>query len=184
MNVNPVEASKRYMPSRALGKSSQTFELGQATRESSSLTGGKTIGLFTVPTGMNTSTVYLAKYAENSTPSNPIVKVGGYEVEVNKVDPENATELEMFAYLTHMDKTYLGINHGMSSFSKMRTFADIGQQNGFFDEIKDARLAYTKERNWKAIIEKMKAFFADNPQTYKQSLDCENLLFEFTKTKK
>lgn len=36
---------------------------------------------------------------------NPIVKVGDYEISVNDVDPENATEIEMFALMSHLDKT-------------------------------------------------------------------------------
>ncbi len=54
----------------------------------------------------------------------------------------------------------------------------------FFSGVNDPELAYTKKQNWREIIETMKSFFAENPQTYKQSLDCEKLLFEFSKVGK
>ena len=55
---------------------------------------------------------YCARYADSSTDDNPVVQIrmsneSGTEilvnVDVNSVDPENATELEMFAFLTHLD---------------------------------------------------------------------------------
>ena len=40
------------------------------------------------------------------------------EISVNDVDPENATEFEMFALMSHLDKTGQSRNEGMSSFQR------------------------------------------------------------------
>ncbi len=181
MNVNAVNTKESLINQVHPTKNTKGFELGNATRETTSSGDGEKIGLFTVETGLNESTVYFVTYADNSTPANPIVKIGDYEIEVNKVDPENATEMELCALLSHLDKTYPGVNHGMSSFSKARAFGYIGEQNGFCSGIKDPKHVYTKKQDWTAILERMKTFFADNPITYEQSLDCENLLFLLSK---
>ena len=58
-------------------------------------------------------TKFSARYADHSTEEDPIVEVkvvneSGTEivvnVKVNEIDPENATELEMLAFLTHLDE--------------------------------------------------------------------------------
>lgn len=178
MNINAINMSRKIVSSSIQKNNNESFEIGGAIRKTSSSDNGERIGLFAVD-----STVYIAMYADNSTPANPIVKVGDYEVEVNKVDPEDATELEMFALLSHMDKTNQTCNKGICSFGKMRSYADIAQKNGFCNDVKNPTAVYSKKQDWKNIIEKMKIFFARNKETYKQSIDCENLLFGFSKIK-
>lgn len=178
MNINALDMSRKIASSSIQKKNDNSFEIGEVTGKTSSSDNGERIGLFTVD-----STVYIATYADNSTPANPLVKVGDYEVEVNKVDPENATELEMFALLSHMDKTNQMGNKGICSFGKMRSYADIAQKNGFCNDVKNPTAAYSKKQDWKDIIATMKNFFASNKDTYKQSMDCENLLFGFSKIK-
>ncbi len=132
MHVSRCINSNTYNNYTNVNRGNQIFELGQATKQTTSSNNGEKIGLFSVQTGINESTVYIATYADNSTFANPIVKIGDYEVEVNKVNPEKATELEMCALLCNLDKTNPDTNKGICSFSKMRVFADIGQQNVFF----------------------------------------------------
>ncbi len=79
--------------------------------------------------------------------ANPIVKVGDYEISVNDVDPENATEFEMFALMSHLDKTGQSRNEGMSSFSKMRTYSQQAERNGFCSDIADASEAWNSKRD-------------------------------------
>ena len=86
--------------------------VGSATQESTSSNNGKNIGLTAVG-----DRVFLAKYADTSTLAEPIIKVGDYEVRVNDVDPNNATELEMFAWMSYMEDAGLIEKHGMTSFS-------------------------------------------------------------------
>lgn len=74
---------------------------------------GEVLGLTMVPEEGQTVTYGMrAMLSDKSTPDNPIVQVvsnlGGkkviYNVEVNKVNPNNATQLEMFALLSYTDK--------------------------------------------------------------------------------
>ena len=80
---------------------------------------GRAIGVTTVG-----NIGYIARYADSSTPENPVIKIGNYEVLVNEVDPHNATQLEMFALLSYLDDTNQTNNTGMSSFSKLRSYAE------------------------------------------------------------
>ena len=112
----------------------KTFKMGTATREATGSGDGKNIGVMAIG-----GQAYLAQYSENSTPSKPIVKVGNYEVSVNDVDPENATEIEMFALMSHLDKTGQSKNEGMSSFSKMRSYSQQAERNGFCNGIADTK---------------------------------------------
>lgn len=70
---------------RANEKSPNTT-VGTAAKETTSSNNGKTIGIMTVG-----NFGYLAKYADSSTPAEPIIKVGEHEVKINEVDPNNAT---------------------------------------------------------------------------------------------
>lgn len=58
-----------------------------AIRESDSSDNGRAIGVATVG-----NIGYIARYADSSTPENPVIKIGNYEVLVNEVDPQNATQ--------------------------------------------------------------------------------------------
>lgn len=142
-----------------------------AIRESTSSDNGRAIGVTTVG-----NIGYLARYADSSTPDNPVIKIGDYEVVVNDVDPHNATQLEMFALLSYLDDTNQTNNTGMSSFSKLRSYADLAEMNGFCEGIQDVNAFYDKNQNWEEIMRAIKEVFLGNPQTYEQALDCEKLL--------
>ena len=162
-----------YSSTSTKAENDKIFKIGDATREATADGDGKNIGVMAIG-----NQAYLAQYSKNSTPTNPIVKVGNYEVSVNDVDPENATEIEMFALMSHLDKTGQSKNEGMSSFSKMRTYSQQAERNGFCSGIADANEAWNNKRNWTEII-------GNARQTYSQSLilevyaltkNCDNLL--------
>lgn len=151
----------------------KTFKIGDATREATANGDGKNIGVMTIG-----NQAYLAQYSKNSTPTNPIVKVGNYEVSVNDVDPENATEIEMFALMSHLDKTGQSQNEGMSSFSKMRTYSQQAERNGFCNGIADADEAWNSKRNWNEIIRNARQTYSQSliPEVYALTIKCDNLL--------
>ena len=142
-----------------------------AIRESTSSDKGRAIGVTTVG-----NIGYLARYADSSTRENPIIKIGDYEVIVNEVDPHNATQLEMFALLSYLDDTNQTNNTGMSSFSKLHSYADLAESNGFCEGINGMNSFYDKTQNWEEIMRAIKEVFLENPQTYEQALDCEKLI--------
>lgn len=163
----------KYSAAKTKAKSDKTFEMGSATREATGNGDGKNIGVMAIG-----NQAYLAQYSENSTLANPIVKVGDYEISVNDVDPENATEFEMFALMSHLDKTGQSRNEGMSSFSKMRTYSQQVERNGFCSGIADASEAWNSKRDWTKIIENAKKTYSQSlvPEIYALTKKCVSLL--------
>lgn len=174
---NSIIDNSEWMVKNDSSKSS--FGIGSATKETDSSSDGKRIGIILVG-----QTVYMATYADSSTPANPIVKVGDYEISVNDVNPENATEIEMFALLSYMDDTNQTNNKGICSFGKMRAFSDLAEQNGICSGIKDEDAIYNKKQNWVDIIKSVKQIFLGNVETYSQAIDCDNLLYAMSKAEK
>lgn len=162
-----------YETAKTKEKSDQIFTMGAATREATGNGDGKNIGVMAIG-----NQAYLAQYSENSTPANPIVKVGNYEISVNDVDPENATEIEMFALMSHLDKTGQSQNEGMSSFSKMRTYSKQAECNGFCSGIGDMNEAWNRKRDWAELIENARKTYAQSsiPEIYELTRKCTNLL--------
>ena len=154
------------------GSSVSDFEfMGNATSLSESSNSGKRIGITTVG-----NTGYIAMYADSSTEQEPIIKVGEYEVRINDVNPSNATKMEMFALMSYMDDKGLTNNQGMKSFNKMTAYSSQAEYNGFCSGIYDENTAWTMKRDWIGILGNAKSTFIDNPQTYKQGLECEKII--------
>ena len=162
-----------YSSTSTKAENDKIFKIGDATREATADGDGKNIGVMTIG-----NQAYLAQYSKNSTPTNPIVKVGNYEVSVNDVDPENATEIEMFALMSHLDKTGQSKNEGMSSFSKMRTYSQQAERNGFCSGIADANEAWNNKRNWTEIIGNARQTYSKSLilEVYALTKNCDNLL--------
>ena len=150
--------------------------MGSATQQTTSSNNGKTIG---VTTAGNTG--LLAKYADSSTPAEPIIKVGDYEVRVNDVDPNNATELEMFALMSYMEDVGMIEKHGMASYSKMKAYASQSEYDGVCSGIYDEQAFWDKKQDWFAIIDNAKQTFSGMTETYSQSVECGKLLSYFEK---
>lgn len=150
--------------------------MGSATQETTSSNNGKTIG---VTTAGNAG--LLAKYADSSTPAEPIIKVGDYEVRVNEVDPNNATELEMFALMSYMEDVGMIEKHGMASYSKMKGYASQSEYDGVCSGIYDEQAFWDKKQDWFAIIDNAKQTFSGMTETYSQSVECGKLLSYFEK---
>ena len=149
---------------------------GRATSLTKSSCNGKRIGITTV--GNN---AYLATYADSSTEEDPVVKVGKYEVHVNDVDPNNATRMEMFALMSYLDDKGLSNNHGISSFTKMKAYGMQAEYNGFVSGISDDSLAWTEKFDWIAILNNAKETFLNIPETYKQALEADKIIFSLLK---
>ena len=119
---------------------------------------------------------YVATYADSSTAQDPVIKVGDREIHVNDVDPRYATKMEMFALMSYMEDKGLIQNRGMKSFNKMTAYASQAEYNGYCNGIYDENAAWTTKRDWTGILENAKGSFMRNPQTYKQGLECENII--------
>lgn len=131
-----------YRKNSSNDSASKFTTMGSATQETTSSNNGKTIG---VTTAGNTG--LLAKYADSSTPAEPIIKVGDYEVRVNDVDPNNATELEMFALMSYMEDVGMIEKHGIASYSKMKAYASQSEYDGVCSGIYDERAFWDKKQD-------------------------------------
>ena len=160
-----------YRKNSSNDSASKFTTMGSATQETTSSNNGKTIG---VTTAGNTG--LLAKYADSSTPAEPIIKVGDYEVRVNDVDPNNATELEMFALMSYMEDVGMIEKHGMASYSKMKAYASQSEYDGVCSGIYDEQAFWDKKQDWFAIIDNAKQTFSGMTETYSQSVECGKLL--------
>ena len=165
-----------YRKNSSNDSASKFTTMGSATQETTSSNNGKTIG---VTTAGNTG--LLAKYADSSTPAEPIIKVGDYEVRVNDVDPNNATELEMFALMSYMEDVGMIEKHGMASYSKMKAYASQSEYDGVCSGIYDEQAFWDKKQDWFAIIDNAKQTFSGMTETYSQSVECGKLLSYFEK---
>lgn len=125
---------------------------------------GKVIGLTMIPYG-NTKESYgmKAQYAAESTPDNPVIQVtsnfGGkqevYKVNVNDVDPRNASQLEMFALLSYSDDQGISDGGTFGSYHRMKTYADNAQMNGYWEGNENWDSFANAKHDWIAIMNRM-----------------------------
>jgi len=145
--------------------------MGAATSRTTSSDKGENIGIMTIG-----DRGFIAKYADSSTEQDPIIKVGDYEVCVNDVDPHNATKIEMFALMSYMDDKGLIENTGMKSFNKMMAYGAQAEYNGFCSGLSDPNAAWTKNRDWTAILKSAKETYFGIPQAYHHGLNCQSII--------
>ena len=148
---------------------------------------GEFLGITMVPEP-GQSTVYgmRAMLPEDSTPDKPVVQIisnlGGkrevYNVDVSKVDPRHASQLEMFALLSYSDK--MGISDGgtFGSFHQAKVYASNAQENGYIEDLSGHKAFFSYKFDWeKAIGTMMGEYFT--AQVYNQYENCKKLLAVF-----
>ena len=151
--------------------------------------GGEFLGLTMVPEeGQSVTYGMRAMLSEKSTPDNPIVQVvsnlGGkkviYNVEVNKVNPNNATQLEMFALLSYTDK--MGITDGgtFGSHQQLEVYGGNASSIGYCGSLSGADVFLNERFDWTSIMERMVQVYKD-AGIENQAEDCK-ALFDFFAT--
>lgn len=143
------------------------------------------IGFLDDPTD-NISYGMSAKYAENSTPDNPVIKVtvqtnGSEEVHyvnVNKVKTRNASEIEMFALCCYADDTGQGTGGKFGTWQTLNYYRKNASDIGKFKFTKSVDLCLAIKQNWLSMIEQMKKLYIESGH-YKQALDGDSLLSFF-----
>ena len=150
---------------------------------------GEFLGLTMVPEeGQSVTYGMRAMLSEKSTPDNPIVQVvsnlGGkkviYNVEVNKVNPNHATNLEMFALLSYTDK--MGITDGgtFGSHQQLEVYGGNASSIGYCGSLSGEDVFLNEKFDWTSIMEKMMQVYKD-AGIEKQAEDCK-ALFDFFAT--
>ena len=147
---------------------------------------GEFLGLTMVPEeGQNITYGVRALLSDSSTSDNPIVqvvsKLGGkktiYNVEVNKVNPNNATQLEMFALLSYTDK--LGITEGgtFGSHQQLEVYGGNASSIGYCKSLSGEETFLNERFDWTSIMEKMIKVYQD-AKIPDQAEECK-ALFDF-----
>ena len=151
--------------------------------------GGEFLGLTMVPEeGQSVTYGMRAMLSEKSTPDNPIVQVvsnlGGkkviYNVEVNRVNPNNATQLEMFALLSYTDK--MGITDGgtFGSHQQLEVYGGNASSIGYCGSLSGEDVFLNERFDWASIMERMVQVYKD-VGIENQAEDCK-ALFDFFAT--
>ena len=181
-----VSAVREHMNSNvSANETQQTGAVSIAETEDE----GEFLGLTMVPEeGQSVTYGMRAMLSDKSTPDNPIVQVvsnlGGkkviYNVEVNKVNPNNATQLEMFALLSYTDK--MGITDGgtFGSHQQLEVYGGNASSIGYCGSLSGEDVFLNGRFDWTAIMEKMIQVYKD-AGIENQAEDCK-ALFDFFAT--
>lgn len=141
------------------------------------------IGLAMIPCGdSNVSYGMKAQYAAESTPDNPVIQVtsnyGGqwvsYNVNVNEVDPRNASQLEMFALLSYSDDQGISDGGTFGSYHQMKVYADNAQANGYWEGNGSWDDFVNAKHDWLSLMTQMADDYS-RAGIYSQSLNCQKL---------
>ena len=98
-----------------------------------------------------------AKYAKCSTQDNPVIYVetnyGGktvsYNVNINEVDPNHSSQLEMFALCSYADDKGIGDNSTFGTYNTLRSYKEMANYNGYIDSQKAELSAFEQFKNVK-----------------------------------
>lgn len=104
-----------------------------------------------------------AQYAAESTEDAPIIEVtadcGGervsYKVDVNRIDPRNASQLEMSALLSYSDDQGISDGGVLGSYGRMEVYADNAQMNGYWEGNQDWDSFVDAKHDWMNIMNRM-----------------------------
>ncbi|MCM1100481.1 MAG: hypothetical protein NC079_01855 [Clostridium sp.] len=106
-----------------------------------------------------------AMLSEESTPDKPIVQIISnldgqkeiYNVDISKVDPKNASRMEIFALCCYEDKMGTGTGSTFGSFHTLKMYEETAKQNGQMKTVDESLSAWEQftdeKRNWCAISE-------------------------------
>lgn len=144
---------------------------------------GEVLGITTLPDEGGESYGMTAQYAEGSTKEDPIVKVisnyGGktetYYVHVKEVDPEAATQLEMFALLSYADDQGFTDAGTFGSYHYLKLYAENAEENGYAIGMSGYGNFMWKKQDWSAAVKKIKGDYAE-ARLYGQVKKCESLI--------
>ena len=147
---------------------------------------GEVLGLTMVPQeGESVTYGMKAVLSNRSTPDNPIVQVvsnlGGeqviYNVEVNKVNPKNATQLEMFALLSYTDKMGITDRGTFGSHQRLEVYSKNASELGYCNSLSGRDVFLNERFDWASIMEKMIQVYQE-AGIVNQAENCEEL-FDF-----
>ncbi len=113
---------------------------------------------------------------EESTPDRPIIQVTSnyngkrefFNIDISKVDPRNATEMEMFALCSYADATGKGSGDSLGSYHTLHISAALAKYNNYSGELNDAPPSWEQFTEKKIDWTEMEKFTVD---VFKDSKD-------------
>ena len=161
---NNYDYSQVLMKKKAPGTSGTASSFSEAVTKVEQKETGKRMELSLVATAIGTELCGItATLLDSSTPDNPIVQlvVGRssgdeiYNIEINKVNPQNASELEMFALCGYADVTGKGSGYDLGSYNTLSYGAILARYNGYTGTLNDEPPTWEQFANqkldWTAI---------------------------------
>lgn len=124
-----------------------------------------------------------AMYAEDYSEENPVIKVnvtrqGGteeYRININEVNPRNATEIEMFALCCYADDKGIGTGGTFGSWQTLNYYRDNASHNGYFERTNATDSFQSAKQDWMKMIQLMMKDYM-NAGLFRQSMDGKGLL--------
>ncbi len=124
-----------------------------------------------------------AMYAEDYSEENPVIKVnvtrqGGteeYRIDINKINPRFATEIEMFALCNYADAKGMGTGGTFGSWQTLNYYRDNASHNGYFELTNETDSFQSVKQDWMKMVQLMMKDYME-AGLYKQSLDGKGLL--------
>lgn len=128
-----------------------------------------------------------AEYSENFSTDNPVItvkvqkgygEVEEYNIDIRKVNPQNATEIEMFALCNYADANGNGTGGTFGSWQTLNYYRDNAAHNGYFEMTNTMEQFKSIKQNWISMVSVMINDYM-NAGLYKQALDGNKLLGVF-----
>lgn len=127
-----------------------------------------------------------AKYAEDYSEDNPVIKVTvtkpngteEYRININEVNPRSATEIEMFALCNYADAKGIGTGGTFGSWHTLNYYRDNAAHNGYFELPNETDSFKNVKQDWMSMVQMMMKDYLE-AGLYKQSLDGKGLLGMF-----
>lgn len=151
----------------------------------------KVIGITSYPVSSLVSNLVVAYEAEESTAEDPIVQITmkqngekhTYNIHVNDVDPQNATDMEMFSYLTYQGHIGNKIPGAINNWVAYKTLQLENNWDAYqnMDYSMGEYNFMSKKSNALDIVESVHSWMKDNPHpdAQKQTKWCEQLIDMF-----
>lgn len=127
-------------------------------------TGGVALGFTMVPEeGKQVVYGMSARLSEKSTKDNPVVQIRSnlngenkvYSVEIRKINPQHASQMEMFALCSYADYAGEGTGSTFGSYHTLRMMQDTTETSGVTPTVRDGESAVDNfmnaKRNWVSI---------------------------------
>lgn len=176
MSYGKYDYQKNPMNKKVPGSQGEDKSFGNAVTKAEKEEKGKHLNLAVVAGEGGMGYGLIAMLPESSTPDNPIIQiisgVGGkrevYNIDISKIDPRNATEMEMFALCSYADEMGQGTGDSLGSYHTLSLSCALAKYNGYTGELNEEPPSWDQFANRRMDWTKTEKFTVD---VFKDSRD-------------